>query len=783
MRTAAKLLRGLVLCTILCGAAWSAPAAGEPDASRLRHFDAWLEKSDFQHAQRALDELARDFPDHPAVQLRQARMDRYSGRLDRAARTLSQLFQNDDTFNDARRELAEVAFLRHDFGRAWTLFMEPYENQNPPGEVLIWAGLIDYLTQNSYGVSMVSASLEVADAYRPYASAFALLAAFNEKADARARAMLPDFPALPEHPLKSQLDQFSGRVKGFYAARQPTKWAETGHPQPVFEVSWISPAGAPGVAAIAYRAHRIADPTAVREAWVALLDRRTDAYARVSVHNYPDVSVVIHNTEYRHYGINLHASGKRLHNPIDVVFSLQPDGTLGLVIDGEPLLGRGTREVYWSGISEARASLAVTSPSQDYPLETLWSEVALTDGAGVAAPAVVKRALPALHAYRHSDDLREVDLKLVLFVPRGNRVPDHWRQKLEYAAGQFQKLHFRMFEGRSLLVTEIAPEPVVGDFNHHCYSNLRYGDLNDQVKREVCAKTGYSLGPGYPALLVFADVRLEPYDPVANYGSGGLSWLHKGFSLVTREILERAPDRPEVGADEQTPWMGKPDRLVHASWPWAVSYHEFLHGLGCPHTFVEPDSIMGAGLFAGTAKANLPPSVLRYMRGLDVPDEQVLAQARRMMQEKDYAAALECYQQALRASPGDLALQYEQAQCLSQAGRHDQALLRAQELCAAQPASEIYLWFLGSQYYQLGRMEEARNTFNELLKKNPRNAFAHNYLSYIYTYSQRHKDRQQALRHAEEALRLFETEDGKADARKHLATIKDPNGPFKDGTS
>ncbi|MBE7558721.1 tetratricopeptide repeat protein [bacterium] len=138
------------------------------------------------------------------------------------------------------------------------------------------------------------------------------------------------------------------------------------------------------------------------------------------------------------------------------------------------------------------------------------------------------------------------------------------------------------------------------------------------------------------------------------------------------------------------------------------------------------------------------------------------------------------YGQALRAAPGDLALKYEEAQCLSEAGRHEDALARAQQLCRANPLDAVFAWFLGSEFYKLGRMEEARATFDQLLARHPGNAFAHSYLSYIYTYSKQHRNRDKALYHAEEALRLFDSEEGRADARRHLATIRSHDGPFKD---
>lgn len=758
-----------------------AGATAQPDEARLRRFDEQLSGARLERAGEALLALQRQHPQAAEVALRQARLDRWSGRLDRAASTLSRLLFEDETRDEVRRELAEVSFLRHDFGSAWSLFMEPFENRNPPGETLVWGALINHLTQNAHAVELLAASLELADDYRPYASAFALLPAFERKQDALAQALLADFPALPEHPLRAQVEHFVGRARGYYDSKKPQKWADTGHPAPVFEVGWTSDRlDVPPIRGIRFKAHPLPADGLARDCWVTLQDRRTEAHVRLSVHNYPNLSLVVHNTYYRHYGMGLSASGKRLHNPIEVELSLQPDGTARVVVGGEALLGAGTLRAVRVGAENVRASIEITSPSQDYPLESLYSDLELlhADGSRTALP--VRTVVPELHAYRRNNDISRVDLKLVVFTPRGNRLPEDWRARLEYAAAQFQRMHFRLFEGRSLLCVEIAPEPVVGSFNHHFYAGLRYGELNDQIKREVCEQSGYPTGPGYPALLVYADVRLEPYDPVANYGSGGVVWLHKGFSLVTREILARSPARAVVGADEQVAWMGKTNLQVHASWPWAVAYHEFLHGLGCPHTFDESDSIMGAGLFLGTDRANLPHSVLRYMMGLDVPDEAARELARRAAQTGDYANALRYFERAVAAASDDLALRYEAAVCLSNAGRHEEALAAARALTASEPDNALYAWLVGSEHYKLGRMEEARAAFLELLQKHPGNPFAHNYLSYIHTYSKAHKDRDKAVYHAQQALRLFDSEEGRRDARHHLETIEKNHELFKE---
>ena len=772
-----KRFRGLSFLLILTLAALPATARGPASAEAvLAGVDRLIEQARMDQAEDALRSLLADSPEDATLLLRQARIERWTGRLDIASDRLLSLLSRDRNLPEVQRELAEVSFHRFDFGRAWSAFMEPYEHETPPGDVLVWAGLIDYLTDNLSGVSVVAASLETSDEYLPYATAFALAVAHARHEDGRGRALAAGWADLPEHPLHAELEQIAGRARGFYATRQPTTWAETGHPAPVFEVSWKELERRP-VRAVSFDALPL--PEGARGPLMTLQDPSTGDYLRVSVENYPRVSVIVHNTYYRHFGSDFTAPGERADGPLSVDVALQEDGTVYLAVNGIPVVGRGTRELLTAGFSSGRLSFEIESTTQDFPLEQVFANLEMVDESGARIPARVETKIPEVHTYRKNDDIREVNLRVVAFVPHGSLLPSGWRARLDYAASQFQAMHFRMFRGRSRLSIEIVREPVVGRFNHHHYANLRYGEMHDAIKSEITEAVGYPEAD-YPNLFVFADVRLEPYDPVANYGSGGVIWLHKGFSLVTREILAESPLRPSVGADEKSNWMGYPDRKVHASWPWAVAYHEFLHGLGCPHTFTEPDSIMGGGLFLGTGQAELPESVTRCMFGVDVSDESAAAVAREKRQAGDTAAAVEYFERALRASPDDAGLQYELATCLDACGRHRRALEVVGPLAESRPDEPIYAWFMGTQHYKLGEMDEALADFQALLVRRPDYPYAHTSLSQIYTHSEAHRDPEKALHHAQRALDLYRDEGDRKLARDHLdqlrATAAAPGG-------
>jgi len=757
--------RGLLPFLILTLAVLPAAARGPASATAaLARVDGLIAAAQMPEAEAALRPLLADAPEDATLLLRQARIERYTGRLDLAENRLLGLLSQNRNLPEVRRDLAEVAFDRFDFGRAWSAFMSPYEHETPPDDVLVWVSAIDQLTDDLYGVSVTAASLELSEAYRPYATAFRLISAFERHEDSRARALAAGWTELPEHPQKAVIEQLAGGARQFYAEKHPTTWAQTGHPAPVFGVSWVEPERR-AVRAVSYHARPL--PDGARGPEMTLQAHTTGDYLRVSVEHYPRVSVVVHNTYYRHFGTDFTAPGKRPAGPLAVEVALQDDGTVRVAVDGHPLVGEGTLKLLNAGFTSGRLSFEIQSTTQDYPIENVFDHVALVDADGTRIPVRVQTVIPEVHTYRQSDDIREVNLRMLAFVPHGSRLPADWRQRLDYAAGQFQAMHFRMFRGRSRLNIEVVPTPVVGRFDYFHYANLRYGEMHDAIKKEVVAAVGYP-DADYASLLVYADVRLEPYDPVANYGSGGVIWLHKGFSLVTREILSHSPRRPSVGADEKSNWMGYPDRKVHASWPWAVAYHEFLHGLGCPHTFKEPDSIMGGGLFLGTARAELPESISRYMFGVNVPDKDAAKVAREKRQAGDNAGAVEYYERALRASPDDAGLKYELATCLDACGRYHRALALVEPLMEAAPDEPIYAWFVGTEHYQLGEVDAAISVFQGLLKKHPDYPYAHSSLSQIYTDAAGHRDREKALRHAERALELYRDAGDKKLAREHL---------------
>jgi tetratricopeptide (TPR) repeat protein len=704
----------------------------------------------------------------------QALKDCVSGNLDQAVDALFDLYKEDHGLSQLRRDMAEIHFHRNNFGQSWSLFMEPSGSSpksSAPGETLVWSGMIDYLTQNYYGLSVISASLEHDATYTAYAGYFKLLRAFEVNNEEEGKQLVKTLLPLPEHPLRRRITTLADAARNHYKTKQPTKWSDTGHPRPVFESSWIYDELETRVRGVRFRTRKCTDE-GVNWPFLTLQDRKTGYSLRICANHPPHVSVTINNAYYRHHGISLQTEQDTTSGDIEVETLIRPDNSISLIVNGQPLLGHSMDNLWCIPIDDMRVSFEVESPTQDYPLQNLFDNVELIGTNGETIPVEVSTRIPEIHCYRKSDDISVVNLRMVAFHPRGNKLPSNWRQRLEYAAQEYQRMHIRLFGGVSLLKTEIIPDAVEGRFNHHFYANMRYGQMHDYIKREVGEAVGYPRAP-YPVLLVYADTRLEPYNPVSNYGSGGVYWLHKGFSLVTREMLDHLPNRARISTDEKTNWMGYTDRSISATWPWCVSYHEFLHGLACPHSFDEPDSIMGSGLYKGSTVAILPDSIFRYMSSSTYNDEEVIQLAKEKYLDQQYNQALPYYERACEIEPSDEQLLYEYAVCLKNTDKSEKALKISRQLVEKNDGSELYTWLMGSLYYKLGDMDKAHETFTGLLKKNPNYPYAHSYLSYIYTYSKGYQNKKKAIYHAKQSLRYFEQESEKRDMRKHIETINE----------
>ena len=416
--------------------------------------------------------------------------------------------------------------------------------------------------------------------------------------------------------------------------------------------------------------------------------------------------MVVHNAYYRHFGTDFTAPGKRPAGPLAVEVALQDDGTVRVAVDGHPLVGEGTRELARTPASlRDRLSFEIQSTTQDYPIQDVFDHVALVDSDGTRIPVRVQTVIPEVHTYRNNDDIREVNLRMRrLRAARQPACRTDWHGGWTTSPGSSRRCTSACFAAVRGSTSRSSPCPSSGRFNYHHYANLRYGEMHDAIKREITAAVGYP-DADYASLLVYADVRLELYDPGRQLRQrrGGLA--AQGLFAGDAGDPRPQPDRPGVGEDEKSNWMGYPDRKVHASWPWAVAYHEFLHGLGCPHTFKEPDSIMGAGLFLGTARRRSAGVDHRATCSASTCPTKTRPRWRdEKRQAGDNAAAVEYYERALRAAPDDAGLKYEWPTCLDACGQLPCARWHSSEpLMEAAPDEAIYAWFVGTEHDKRAR--------------------------------------------------------------------------------
>ncbi len=205
---------------------------------------------------------------------------------------------------------------------------------------------------------------------------------------------------------------------------------------------------------------------------------------------------------------------------------------------------------------------------------------------------------------RHLID--RIDLTLVYFVPQGRTPLPDWRERVDYFRRRIEQFHAREFQGQSVLVASVHPEPFRSDRD---VASLRKGDGDDiffRTLREVDERLQFARGErgGFPILLVFSDINWRPLDDFFRLKPGARGPEFEGNTSDGEHFpgAESGGARATYLAREGKGWG-----LVSADgWrvPYrgsdCVVYHEGCgHTVGLPHPEPGNGSVMSLGQYQG----------------------------------------------------------------------------------------------------------------------------------------------------------------------------------------
>lgn len=165
-----------------------------------------------------------------------------------------------------------------------------------------------------------------------------------------------------------------------------------------------------------------------------------------------------------------------------------------------------------------------------------------------------------------------------------------------------------------------------------------------------------------------------------------------------------------------------------------------------------PDAMINRG-FTLTRLKRFDEAIAAFQKVLSLPlDPEQTARASRYLSEAhgrkgDFAAGLRVLDDAIRANPDLLELVEAKANLLFDAGRGREGVGLLQKAIEGKPR-QLELWYaLGALYERLGQIPESLKAMREVLKIDPHNASALNFIGYTLA------DRKEELAEAERMIR------------------------------
>lgn len=136
------------------------------------------------------------------------------------------------------------------------------------------------------------------------------------------------------------------------------------------------------------------------------------------------------------------------------------------------------------------------------------------------------------------------------------------------------------------------------------------------------------------------------------------------------------------------------------------------------HTVTPEEPVAGEGTQAHGRFTN-QQEMQAFLDNLPTDYESLVSMGNALMDRKDYAAAVECYQRALEQNPGATDVRVDLGACQHALGLNDRAIANFTRALEDDPAHQVAKFNLGIVNYTLGNVHEAVEWWRKLLAENP----------------------------------------------------------------
>lgn len=223
----------------------------------------------------------------------------------------------------------------------------------------------------------------------------------------------------------------------------------------------------------------------------------------------------------------------------------------------------------------------------------------------VGVPPVYREEIPEIktpHLYNNSaGTIARIKITAFYFIPKNKTdfIIEDWREVLEQNLRKLQQFHSLQFQGRSLIIYEIYPEPIFGREESVFYDTEITQFGNPQGLRNVAS-----------------EIKERVFTPAGDlYRS---DFAQKGEDFYSSVIMYEG-----VGAS-----AGEDAAFISSTYLFNQEYkefgtsvlaHEFYHTIGIPDAYEIPTSvptsgdIMGSGRFQPIEKTYLARSTLKAL--------------------------------------------------------------------------------------------------------------------------------------------------------------------------
>lgn len=222
----------------------------------------------------------------------------------------------------------------------------------------------------------------------------------------------------------------------------------------------------------------------------------------------------------------------------------------------------------------------------------------------IGAQRIYKETMPELkapHLYKNSEkNIDKIKIFVFYFVPKNkiNRAIDNWHQILEEKLKKLQEFHSLQLQGRSGVLFEIYPKPVIGFKNSFDYDSsvTQYGnphalmDVSEEIEKRVFSKDGDLFRNDFPTVASGAYPVLGiVYESVGAIGGIVKESSGRDIRGVAKELgfLESAVFNVEI---KHVGGFFLLSRLFltgeeYADFAATLFTHEFYHTLGIPDAY------------------------------------------------------------------------------------------------------------------------------------------------------------------------------------------------------